>query len=689
MQLHSAMDLAHVLEIGIDIAGGVPATAGSARKSAASALSSKNGHRAAGSKPVVTRFAPSPTGYLHIGGARTALFCYMYAKHHNGQFKLRIEDTDAERNDESAVTAIIQGLNWLGVRHDGEVVRQSRRIDRHKEVANKLLEDGMAYKCYCSKEELDAMRAQAEKDKVPFRYPGTYRNVPKDFCPPAGSPQPVVRIKTPDDDGVTSWDDGVMGKIEIPNKDIDDFIILRADGTPTYLLAVVVDDHDMEISTVMRGADHIPNTPRQMAIYKNCGWDMPEFAHFPLIHGPDGKKMSKRHGATGAEQYEALGYLPEAMRNYLARLSWAHGNDEIFTTEQAIEWFSFSGCSRGAPCFDFDKLANLNQHYIKECDVDRLTDILLKLFPDVRPFESKLRTPRIADLLKVRAKTVVEYREAAEFIVGKRPIPVIPAAAKNIATDAQKGVCRDLSGLLRGYSGEWSPEGIEPCIQEFAKEKGMKLGDVGKPARAALTGSNASPGLFEVIWAVGKEECIGRLEDSVAGLNPTKEVKTAETSAAAELSKVEPEKPVAKPAAASGQVLPSGDLDAQVKAVGDDIRALKERLKAGGMSGKQIDKTEEVKGLVAQLTALKEAQAKGPASSPSAPVAAATQPAVAPSGTKEELEAQVKAVGDEIRDLKARLKEQGMGGKAIDKTEEVKALVARLTTLKAAAAAKM
>jgi len=470
-------------------------------------------------------------------------------------------------------------LTWLGVKCDGEIVRQSKQIARHKEVAKQLLEAGMAYKCYCSKEELDAMRAKAEKEKVPFRYPGTYRDKPKDFVPPAGR-EFVVRIKTPNDGGVTKWDDGVMGTIEFPNKDIDDFVILRADGTPTYLLAVVVDDHDMEISTVMRGSDHIPNTPRQMAIYRNMGWDLPEFAHFPLIHGPDGSKMSKRHGAVGAEQYEAMGYLPEAMRNYLARLSWAHGNDEIFTTEQAIEWFDFSGCSKGAPCFDFDKLNNLNQHYIKECDVNRLTDIALKLFPDLKPFEAKLRTPRIADLLKVRAQTVVEYREAADFIVGKRPFPVIPAAAKNIATDAQKGICKELAEILRKYGGEWSPEGIEPCIQEFAKEKGMKLGDVAKPARAALTGSNASPGIFEVIWAVGKEECIGRFEDSVKGLNPAKEEKPA-------------------PA-----VVPSGDLDAQIKATGDDIRALKEKLKAGGISGKQIDKAEEVKALVAQLTAL-------------------------------------------------------------------------------------
>jgi len=668
------MDLSYLCDIGLNVVSsvrgqrpsGVPAT------SVVGATPS--------CRPVVTRFAPSPTGYLHIGGARTALFCYMYAKRHGGQFKLRIEDTDAERNNEDAVEAIVKGLDWLGVKHDGEITRQSRNKDRHAEVAKKLLADGKAYKCYCSKDELDAMRADAEKKGVPFRYPGTYRNVGPDFKPPPGI-DPVVRIKTPDDAGVTAWEDGVMGHIEFPNKDIDDFIILRADGSPTYLLAVVVDDHDGGITTVMRGSDHIPNTPRQIAIWKNCGWEMPEFAHFPLIHGPDGKKMSKRHGATGAEQYEALGYLPEAMRNYLARLSWAHGNDEIFTTEQAIQWFSFSGCSKGAPCFDFDKLAAVNQHYIKECDTDRLTDILLKLFPDVKPFEKKLRTPRIADLLKVRAKTVVEYRDAAEFIVAQRPIAVLAAAAKNMSSDAAKGTLRDLADLLRKYDGEWSPEGLEPCIKAYAESKGMKLGDVAKPARAALTGSSASPGLFEVIWAVGKEECIGRCEDATNGLCPIKEPPALPSAAQATAAAEAPKAAAPAAAPATAPAVPSGDLEAQVKAVGEEIRELKAKLKASGLSGKAIDKTEEVKALVAKLTELKSAQAAAPA--PAAPVqAAAPAPAAAVSG---DVEAQVKAVGDEIRELKAKLKADGLSGKAIDKTEEVKALVAKLTELKAAA----
>ncbi|CAE7497438.1 gltX2, partial [Symbiodinium sp. CCMP2456] len=284
-------------------------------------------------RPVVTRFAPSPTGYLHIGGARTALFNYLFARHHGGKFLMRIEDTDAERHNEAAVDAILQGMAWLGTPHDGEIVRQRENIGRHKEVAAQLLANGGAYKCYCSKEELEAMRAQAEKEHVPFRYSGPWRNAGPDLVPPPDR-QPVVRIRTPDDDGVTSWQDGVMGLIEIPNKDVDDFIILRADGTPTYLLAVVVDDHDMGVTQVIRGSDHIGNTARQISVFKNMGWELPDFAHLPLIHGPDGKKLSKRHGATGLEEFEAKGYLPESIRNYLARLSWSHGDDEIFSTEQ-------------------------------------------------------------------------------------------------------------------------------------------------------------------------------------------------------------------------------------------------------------------------------------------------------------------------------------------------------------------
>jgi glutamyl-tRNA synthetase len=289
-------------------------------------------------------------------------------------------------HDEEAARAIIAGMEWLGVKHDGEIVRQSANKERHKAVAAQMLENGKAFKCYCSKDQLEALRAEAEKNKVPFRYPGTC--CAPGFVPPAGV-DPVVRINT-EKEGSTGWDDQVQGRIDFPNKDVDDFIILRADGSPTYLLAVVVDDHDMEISHVIRGSDHISNTPRQLQIYKACGWTPPDFGHIPLIHGPDGQKLSKRHGATGVEQYEALGYLPEAMRNYLSRLSWAHGNDEIFSTEQAIEWFTLEGCSKSASCFDYDKLKDLNAHYIKECDNERLRNLAIKLYPELAPFQKQV-----------------------------------------------------------------------------------------------------------------------------------------------------------------------------------------------------------------------------------------------------------------------------------------------------------
>jgi len=286
---------------------------------------------------------------------------------------------------------------------------------------------------------------------------------------------------------------------------------------PTYLLAVVVDDHDMGVTQVIRGSDHIGNTARQISVFKNMGWELPDFAHLPLIHGPDGKKLSKRHGATGLEEFEAKGYLPESIRNYLARLSWSHGDDEIFSTEQAIKWFSLSSCSRGAPCFDFDKLNGLNQHYIKEADHIRLAEIVLKLFPEVAPYEEKLRDPRVANMLKVRAKTLLEYKEAGWFFMSKRPIEVSPAAATDLKGAGAQEALTTLVQLLETYSGEWSPGGLETCIKDFAGTQKVKLGALAKPARAALTGSTASPGLFEVIWAIGRDEAIARLRDGIEG----------------------------------------------------------------------------------------------------------------------------------------------------------------------------
>ncbi|EKX44521.1 hypothetical protein GUITHDRAFT_109640 [Guillardia theta CCMP2712] len=467
-------------------------------------------------RPVVTRFAPSPTGFgadfknvqhdsadsVVIGGEAAAMA------------------RASERHDEGAVNAIIQGMDWLGCKHDGDIIRQSTRKARHKEVAESMIQNGRAYKCYCSKEELDALRAEAEAKKEPFRYPGTYRpeNLPPDFKPPEGV-EPVVRIRT-DEDGTTGWDDLVQGRIDFPNKDVDDFIILRADGSPTYLLAVVVDDHDMEISHVIRGSDHISNTPRQLQIYKACGWEPPQFGHIPLIHGPDGQKLSKRHGATGVEQYEALGYLPEAMRNYLARLSWSHGNDEIFTTEQAIEWFTLDGCSKSPSCFDFDKLNDLNAHYIKECDKKRLLDIACKLYPELVPFAEKL--DMAVDMLKPRAKTIKEYREAASFIWSPRPLEMEEKAAKNVNSDAAKQLLKDVIDAIKEYKAEWNAAELETMLVAFTQAKNLKLGQVAQPLRSCLTGSTASPGIYEVMWVIGKEECIGRIEDALAGKNSVK-----------------------------------------------------------------------------------------------------------------------------------------------------------------------
>jgi len=394
--------------------------------------------------------------------------------------------------------------------------------------------------------------------------------------------------------------------------------------------------------------------------------------------------MSKRHGATGAEEYEALGYLPEAMRNYLARLSWSHGNDEIFTTEQAIAWFGLDSCSKGAPCFDFFKLDACNQHYMKEASADRLYDIMAKFHPEVKAFEKKLRMPRISDLLKDRAKTVVQYREAAEFIIVSRPIGVLAAAGKNMASDAAKDILRSLLDVLKKYNGEWTPEGLETPIKAFADSKSLKLGDVAKPSRAALTGSTASPGLFEVIWCIGKDIAIGRLEDAIKGVNPVKEPPAPPAPAKEEPAKAPA---AAKPAASSAPI--SGDIEAQVKATGDEIRDLKIALKAGGMSGKKIDKSDEVVALVAKLTELKAAQAAGPA--PAAAKAASPKgspkaaPKAAPAAAGGDVAAQITAVGDEIRALKTKLKADGMSGKKIDKCDEVVALVAKLTELKAAA----
>ena len=466
---------------------------------------------------VVTRFAPSPTGYLHIGGARTALFSWAYAQNKGGKMLLRIEDTDRERSTEAAVTALVDGLTWLGLTWDGEPISQFARADRHAEVARELVERGHAYYCYCSPAELDQMREEARAAGKPPRYNGYWRDRdPKEA--PAGV-APVIRIKAPLSGDIVV-DDHVQGKVVFKSENLDDFIILRSDGTPTYMHAVVVDDHDMGVTHIIRGDDHLTNAARQIVIYNAMGWTVPEMAHIPLIHGPDGAKLSKRHGALGVEAYRQMGYLPEALRNYLARLGWSHGDDEIFSTEQMVEWFSLEGLNKGAARFDFVKLENINGHYIREsapaylyevmlatarevgrkADVDGLTasrDTVLAALPELQP----------------RAKTVLELIDLAQFIYASRPL-AIDAAASALLTDESRTLLSGIAETLGGLT-DWAVPSIDAAMRDLAESKGLKLGKLAQPLRAALTGRTVSPGIFEVMVLIGRDESMARLKDQI------------------------------------------------------------------------------------------------------------------------------------------------------------------------------
>jgi glutamyl-tRNA synthetase len=380
---------------------------------------------------VVTRFAPSPTGYLHIGGARTALFNWLYARHHGGRFLLRIEDTDRQRSTQAAIDAIIDGLSWLGLEWDGEVVHQFARAGRHAEVARQLLAEGKAYHCYCTPAELEAMREAQRAAGLTMRYDGRWRDrdpatAPKDVAP-------VIRLKMPQT-GETIVQDKVQGEVRVANEQLDDMVLLRADGTPVYMLSVVVDDHDMEITQVIRGDDHLTNTFRQVQLYDAMGWPKPAFAHVPMIHGPDGAKLSKRHGALGAEAYRDMGYLPEALRNYLLRLGWAHGNDEIISTEQAIAWFGLDGVGRSPARFDLAKLNNLNGHYMRAAESNRLLSLILpriaKRLGAAPDAEAQARLAAGMEGLKARAETLEQLADNAQFYVRPRPLPLEEKAAK-------------------------------------------------------------------------------------------------------------------------------------------------------------------------------------------------------------------------------------------------------------------
>lgn len=465
---------------------------------------------------VVTRFAPSPTGFLHIGGARTALFNWLFARHHGGRYLLRIEDTDRKRSTPEAVDAILDGLTWLGLGGDEAPVFQLSRIERHTEVALELLEKGQAYRCYCSPEELEQMREKARAEGRQPRYDGTWRD--RDPSEAPAGVDPVVRIKAPRD-GETTIVDAVQGSVTVPNAQLDDMIILRADGTPTYMHSVVVDDHDMGITHVIRGDDHLNNAFRQAVIYRAMGWEVPVFAHIPLIHGPDGAKLSKRHGALGVDAYRDMGYLPEALNNYLLRLGWAHGDEEIVPRDKAVELFDLDGVGRSAARFDFAKLENLNGHYIREADNDRLTALVLERLeadPSGIVLDDIARTRIRAGMegLKARARTLVELAANARFYAATVPLSFDDKAQKLLDDDARRvlsGLAENLRGLNSFQEGE-----VEEAVRSFAEAQELKLGKAAQPLRAALTGSTTSPGIFEVLAVLGKDESLRRI-DAVCG----------------------------------------------------------------------------------------------------------------------------------------------------------------------------
>ena len=460
----------------------------------------------------VTRFAPSPTGFLHIGGARTALFNWLYARHKGGKFLLRIEDTDRVRSTEAAVEAIFDGLEWLGLKWDDDPVFQFARARRHAEIANQLLAEGKAYHCYCSPEELEEMRADQRAKGLPIRYDGRWRDrspseAPKDV-------KPVVRLKAPRE-GSTSIVDLVQGEVTVANEQMDDMVLLRADGTPTYMLSVVVDDHDMHVTTVIRGDDHLTNTFRQIQLILAAGWDLPQYAHIPLIHGPDGAKMSKRHGALGAEAYRDMGFLPEAVRNYLLRLGWGHGDEEIISTEDAIKWFDIKDVGRSASRFDMVKLTNLNFHYMRQSSDDRLvalaTPFIERKLGRALTDSQKEILPTAMPQLKERAKTLVELAEASLFFFSARPLQLNDKAEKLIH-DGGSEVLADILPRLETLA-EWNQEGLEDLAKAYAEEKDLKLGKVAQPLRVALSGSTVSPPIFEAMVALGRDESLGRIRD--------------------------------------------------------------------------------------------------------------------------------------------------------------------------------
>ncbi len=464
----------------------------------------------ASGKPIVTRFAPSPTGFLHIGGARTALFNWLYARHHGGKALLRIEDTDRARSTQAAIDAIISGLDWLGLDWDGETVFQSQREARHAEIAQKLLDAGHAYRCYATSEELEAMRAAQREAKQPLRYDGRWRDRdPADA--PAGAPF-VIRLKTPQD-GETVIDDAVQGRVTVKNVEIDDYILLRSDGTPTYMLAVVVDDHDMGVTHIVRGDDHLNNAFRQLPIIRAMnaiegGWDDPVYAHIPLIHGADGAKLSKRHGALGVEAYrDEMGILPEALFNYLLRLGWGYGDKEVVSRDEAVELFDLGGVGKSPARFDIKKLQNLNGLYIREADDARLARLAAER---IGPQADAAVLEQAMPALKPRAKDLNELADGAAFLFKRRPLDLTEKAASLLDDDARTLLGQVSERLRTGI--DWTSDALEANLKAMAEELGLGLGKLAQPLRAALTGQTTSPGIFDVLVLLGKEESLARID---------------------------------------------------------------------------------------------------------------------------------------------------------------------------------
>ena len=469
---------------------------------------------------VVTRFAPSPTGYLHIGGARTALFNWLYSRHTGGTMLLRIEDTDRERSTDAATAAILDGLTWLGLHWEGEPVSQFERAPRHREVAEELVRMGKAYYCYASPEELNEMREKARAEGRPPRYDGRWRD--RDPSEAPVGVKGAIRIKAPRD-GETVVRDRVQGDVRFPNKDLDDFIILRSDGNPTYMHAVVVDDHDMGVTHIIRGDDHLTNAARQQIIYDAMGWEIPVMAHIPLIHGADGAKLSKRHGALGVEAYRAMGYLPAALRNYLVRLGWSHGDDEVMSLDDMIRWFDIDDVNKGAARFDFQKLEALNGIHMRQMDDIELTDALIATLPylpngtlliegmnDTRKKQLLAAMPG----LKERAKTLVELADGASFLFAERPLAMDEKAAALLG-EKPRTVLSGALAALQAVNGDWNAASAEAAIREYATANGLKLGAAAQPLRAALTGRSTSPGVFDVLAVLGRGESLARISDQI------------------------------------------------------------------------------------------------------------------------------------------------------------------------------